>query len=142
MNLSISQIRALISNPLTVGLVNNFLPVKNLNLINFETFPIKDFSSLHNAAVDAMISVVDNFEPVKSYKTKDTEDTCAFDIHIYGVNGCYVFYVDEVGIDENAFDTLEEAEYSIISTYGQFLNSEIDESAIHLYIKSLHDKNK
>ena len=142
MNLSISQIRALISNPSTLELVNNLLPIKNLNLINFETFPIKDLSSLHNASVDVMLSVVDNFTPVKSYKTKDTEDACAFNIHIYGVDGCYVYCVDEVGMDENAFDTLEEAEYSIISTYGQFLNSDVDESAIHLYMKSLHHKNK
>ena len=120
MNLSHSQIRALISNPETQASVKSLLGREILNLSSLDKLSTDDLDSLKIAAADTVISFEDS-EPVRSYKTRETEDTHAFNIHIHGVEGCYVFFADECDV-EGAFDTLEEAVSNIIIMYGQIVN--------------------
>jgi hypothetical protein len=115
MNLTDRQIRALISKPETLESVKSLLGRKILDLSNLDKLSIDDLDSLKIAAADTVIGF-EEAVPVRSYKTRETEDTQAFNIHIHGIDGCYVFFVDECGI-EGAFDTLEEAECNIITIY-------------------------
>ena len=120
MNLSHSQIRALISNPETLASLKSLLDREIRNLSSLDKLSNDDLDSLKIAAFNTVISFEDS-KPVRSYKTRETEDTYAFNIHIHGVEGCYVVFADECDV-EGAFDTLEEAESNIIIMYGQDVN--------------------
>lgn len=119
MNLSHSQIRALISNPETLASLKSLLDREILNLSSLDKLSNDDLDSLKIAAFNTVISFEDS-KPVRSYKTRETEDTYAFNIQIHGVEGCYVVFADECDV-EGAFDTLEEAESNIIIMYGQIV---------------------